>query len=112
MKIQLTFDQTSRPDRILLQALAIGSGVVTIAVTLAIVYAWLWFVAFAINYLGFVAGSALVVLSFVVLARLGYVNREPLIGFFQPWDSGQWIVVEEQSSHFWQRSFKGEVANG
>ncbi len=95
-----------------MQALAIASGVVTIAVTLTVVYAWLWFVAFAINSLGFFAGSILVVLSFGVLARLSYVNREPLIGFFQPWDSGQWIVAEEQASHFWQRSFKGEVANG
>ena len=95
--------------KFLFWALVIGQAVGGIAIALGAAYAWLWLAVLAVKALGLAVGSVVVVVSFPGLVWLLHLGREPLFGWYQPWDHHYWIVAERQGSHFWQRSVNGEA---
>ncbi len=95
--------------RFLFRALAISYFVGTIVVTLGAAYAWLWIVVLAVKALGLAVGSVVAVVSLLGLVWMLHLGREPLIGWYQPWDHSYWITAERLGSHLWQRSINGEA---
>ncbi len=56
------------------------------ALSLGAVYAWLWLLVISIERLGLGAGSGIAVLSFIALVRFLQLARQPLLGWYHPWD--------------------------
>ncbi len=74
-----------------------------IALSLGAVYAWLWLVVISVERLGLGAGSGVAVLSFIALVRFLQLARQPLLGWYHPWDHSYWILAERFGVHWWQR---------
>ena len=84
-------------------ALVLGHAAGAVVFTLGTVYAWLWLVTLSVKYFGLSIGLVILVLSFCGLVRLLRWARQPLFGWYQPWDHGYWIMAERLTSHWWQR---------
>ncbi len=95
-------------QRFVFWVLVVGHALYTIALSLGAVYAWLWLLVISIERLGLGAGSVVAVLSFIALVRFLQLARQPLLGFYHPWDHSYWILAERLSVHWWQRP----VSNG
>lgn len=94
-------------NRFLFWALAIGYLVGAIVVTLGAAYAWLWIVVLAVKVLGFAVGSVVAGVSLLGLVWMFHLGREPLMGWYQPWDHSYWIAAERLGVHCWQRAING-----
>ena len=57
--------------------------------------------------LGLVLGSIMVAASLLGLVWLFHFGREPMLGWYQPWNHSFWIVAERRGSHSWQRLVNG-----
>ena len=93
--------------KVLFWVVAIGYLAVTITLTVGAAYAWLWFVVLAVSMLGLVLGSIVVAASLLGLVWLFHLGREPMLGWYQPWDHSFWIIAERCGSHSWQRMING-----
>jgi len=109
MSREQTFDRRNPMHRFLFWALAISYLVGAIVVTLGAAYAWLWIVVLAVKVLGLAVGSVVAVVSLLCLVWMLHLGREPLIGWYQPWDHSYWIVAARLGSHSWQRPVNGEA---
>lgn len=78
-----------------------------ITFAIGVAYAWLWFVVLAAKAVGPDIGAVVTVISLLALVRIFHLGREPLIGWYQPWDHAYWIAVERLGSHLWQRPANG-----
>ncbi len=90
-------------QRFVFWVLVVGHALSAIALSLGAVYAWLWLLVISIERLGLGAGSVVALLSFIALVRFLQLARQPLLGFYHPWDHSYWILAERLSVHWWQR---------
>ena len=90
-------------QRFVFLCLVVGHVLYAIALSLGLVYGWLWLVVISIERLGFGTGSVVVVLSFIALLRFFQLARQPLLSSYHPWDHGYWILAERLNVHWWQR---------
>ncbi len=79
--------------------------IVTGAVVLPLVsaYVWLWAIALAWKIFGLAGVSAVLAISFWGLVRLLRSSRLAPFGWYQPWDQGHWKIAERLAAHPWQR---------
>jgi hypothetical protein len=93
-------------QRVVFWVLVVARVLGAIALPLGAVYAWLWLAVISIERLGLGAGSVVVVLSFIALARFLKLARQPLLSSYHPWDHSYWILAERHSAHWWQRPLR------
>ena len=90
-------------QRLIYWGLILGYVLYAIALSLGVVYGWLWLMVISIEHLGLGVGSAVVVLSFIAMVRVFQLARQPLLSSYHPWDHGYWILAERLNVHWWQR---------